>query len=477
MLCQMQNKRRYDTSTNNIIKTNLLLSISLLVLLSSLIFSLCALNLNVACAEDDSNFSSSGVIKNIGEKKYKAIRITPEIYNALNYNLSDIMIYNESKNEAIPYLINSYSEAANTLVNKYDMRLVNSFLKDNYFYFDYRLARNKDSDRAGNKDKYGGMDSDILATSIELETKTINFAKRVELFGGYDNIHWERVADDTIYDVGGNKKLSITFKRPEKYTHYRFRLSNNLEKLEFEKVWLSYNETTKTQDYYVDEIKPEFSTDKRDKKTLIKIKGLQNIRIKSIEIQSDDMFKRTAYFANGKNKTIFNLSFNNTSYKDTLLEFDGYKNSNFNKSKENDFGDSNSNSDNNGIDINNDNNYLTITIDDKDDKAIAIKSIIVKYYFDEIIFDGGNGDASKNNNNNITLKFGNPAIVEPPKYDISNYKELILKEGYDVVLVDEVKTVVTEAQKQEYDYKLIFNVVVSIVAVVLGIIFLLKLKR
>ncbi len=89
MLCQMRNKRLYDTKTITTIKTktktktiiksrtnaeanapkahtNLLF---LIPLVSILLFSLCVLNLNVVYAGDDTDFSSSTVVKNIGEKK------------------------------------------------------------------------------------------------------------------------------------------------------------------------------------------------------------------------------------------------------------------------------------------------------------------------------------------------------------------------------------------------------------------------
>jgi len=112
-----------------------------------------------------------------------------------------------------------------------------------------------------------------------------------------------------------------------------------------------------------------------------------------------------------------------------------------------------------------------IVIDNKDDKPIKVSGIEAKYIADELVFEGSKSSE-------YTLRFGNSEIQDTKNYDISNYKELILNEGYDVLDVKEIKAESSKTPIQpQYNYKLIFNIVISAVAVVMGIIVFLKLKK
>lgn len=156
------------------------------------------------------DFSYSASIENSGNKKYKSVRLTSEIYNNIQGNMADLELYSK-ENEPIPYLINSSEDSDFILNTVYEMKEINSFVKDNYFYFDYTLKT--------------PQDEDVTASSIQVETENKNFAKEVEIFGGYDNVKWEKVQEDIIYNVAGNKKLEIAFDGIKKYTHYRFKIS------------------------------------------------------------------------------------------------------------------------------------------------------------------------------------------------------------------------------------------------------------
>lgn len=161
------------------------------------------------------DFSYSASIENSGNKKYKSVRLTSEIYNNIQGNMADLELYSK-ENEPIPYLINSSEDSDFILNTVYEMKEINSFVKDNYFYFDYTLKT--------------PQDEDVTASSIQVKTENKNLAKEIEIFGGYDNVKWEKVQEDIIYNVAGNKKLEIAFDGIKKYTHYRFKISNNLEK-------------------------------------------------------------------------------------------------------------------------------------------------------------------------------------------------------------------------------------------------------
>ena len=375
------------------------------------------------------DYSYSTSIDNKGSYKYKAIRLTPKIYNKIKGDMADLEICDKD-NEQIPYFINSFVESEAESRNNYDMKLVNSYAKDEYLYYDYALKNQHDGD--------------ITSTSMEVQTAQEGFAKKVEIFGSYDNVNWEKVQDDILYSVDGNKKLEITFNGIKKYTYYRFKIPNNLEKISFSSVALKFNKTVQKKEYFINSVSPEFSTEERGNTTVVKIQGLKNLKLSSITLNTDSTFKRKVTFDGSDSKMLYNLDFDNISYRDLTIPLTSHRV----------IADT-----------------AEITIDNKDDKPIKVSGIEANYLADELVFEGSKSDE-------YTLKFGNSEIQTPKNYDISNYKELIFKEGYDVLNVKEIKEEPSKAPiKAQYDYKLIFNITISVVAVVMGIIVFLKLKK
>jgi hypothetical protein len=317
------------------------------------------------------DFSYSAGIESNGNKKYKAVKLTAEIYNNIRENMADLVLYDKD-NEPIPYFINSFTESGIETKKTYEMKIINSFVKDEYFYYDYALKN--------------PQNEDVTATSIEIQSDKEGFAKKVEISGGYDNVNWEKVQDDILYNVGGNKKLEITFDNVKKYTYYRFKILNNLEKVSFSSVALKYNKTLQKKEYFANTISPNFSTEERGNTTVIKIQNLKNLKLSSITLITDSIFKRNVTFDGTASKMLYNLEFESTKYRDLTIPLDLYR-------------------------VTAD--TAEILIDNKDDKPIKILGIEAKYLFDELIFDGSKSSE-------YTLRYGNSEIQTPKGYDISN---------------------------------------------------------
>lgn len=372
-------------------------------------------------------FAHTATIENSGDSKYKSIRLTPEIYNNANSDLSDILVKN-SLGEIVPYFINTGYQVTYNGDYNYPMSLINSYTKDDAFYFDYKVK--------------SLPNRDIVTTSIEMTTKTINFAKNVEIFGSYDNSYWEKIQNDTLYNVDGKTKLNIDFSKPQKYTHYRFKLANNLEKIVFDTVQLKYNVSTSEKSYFIETVTPEFSVEQKDNKTYINVAGLKNLKLADITILSDSIFKRNASTPFG-GKEIYNLSFNNSSYLDTTIPLN-WK-------------------------ISTDDTFV-VTITNNDDRPINIKGISVKYFADEIVFDG----SSKNN---FELDFGKNEGKRAPLYDIASYKDEILKQNIDKLGIKDIKYDRLNDIEKQHDYKSIFNIVIVIISILLAFLIILKLRK
>jgi len=373
-------------------------------------------------------FSHDAVINIEGENIYKAVRITPAVYNAAHKNLSDLLIKNEN-GENVPYFINSSLQKTNSIREAYPMILINSYIKDDYFFFDYVLAFPRESD--------------TIATSLEFSTNNTGFAKRVELFGSYDNIYWEFIQSDMLYVVDSKSKLAINFNNPQKYTHYRLRLANNMERISFTEVNLVFNQEISEETYFIESFVPAFTVENEDRRTKIIIEGLKNLRLCDIVIETDSMFIRTASAPWGIQKELYNLSVNGTSYTDTALPLNRQ--------------------------ISQDEKFI-LFINNGDDKPIDIRGITARYFADDLVFQAEAGSA-------YSLEFGVDLTRAAPVYDIERYKTEILKGPIDRLMLGEITFAPPPPERKEFPLKLAFNIVVALIALVLGVLIVLKLKK
>jgi len=386
-----------------------------------------ALVLTGCAAKSDSSFLHAAEIEMSGGNQYKAVRLAPQIYNASNSDLSDLLI-RDGKGENVPYFINTRLGRTYSNTETYQMALINSYLKDDNFYFDYKLA----AEQSG----------DVISTSVEFATGNVNFAKEVDIYGSYDNIHWDYVQKDRLYSIDDKTKLFIDFKRPQKFTHYRMKLANNLEKISFDAVYLVYSVETSEETNFVENLTPAFTVESADKRTNIHIEGLKNLRLCDITIHTDSMFKRNVSAPGGTDKEIYNLSLNGESYADTTIPLYWH--------------------------VPKDDTYI-LAIHDGDDKPINISGVAVNYYADDVVFEG-------RPNEKYTLVFGGGAEKAAPVYDIERYRDDVLKGEIDRVAIGEIHYA-TEEIKPERDYRLAFNIVIIAVALMLGALISFKLKK
>ncbi|MDR2923167.1 MAG: hypothetical protein LBU85_07490 [Treponema sp.] len=377
-------------------------------------------------------FSHEANIEIEGENRYKSVRLTPPVYNAAHRGLSDLLIKNGGDN--VPFFINSSEGKTNETREKYLLRLINSYKENDNFFFDYKLAFERNGD--------------IVATSMEFYTRNAGFAKRTDVFGSYDNIHWEFVQSDMLYVVDSKSKLDIDFKSPQKYTHYRLKFENNLEQISFYSVNLVYNLKISEETYFIESFTPEFTVETKEKKTEILIEGLKNLRLCDLQIETDSMFIRNVSASAGVGKELYNLSINGTTYKDTVLPLNRQVS---------------------------ENDIFTVIINDADDKPVNIKGISVRYYADDLVFQGNAGGV-------YTLEFGADLSREAPVYDIRRYRNEILKGPVDRLALGEIVYIPVEPPVDEIKsdikfQKIIFNIIVSAVGILLAVMIIFKLRK
>ena len=366
-------------------------------------------------------------VENSGTATYKSVRLTPQIYQHANADLSDLALLDD-KGESVTYFIHSYDRTVQENKAVYPMEFIDSYVKDDAFYFDYRV--------------WPLPDSDVAADSVSFTTQNAGFAKPVAVYGSYDAIHWEYIQDDMLYTVDGNTKLSLMFHTPQKYTHYRFRLANNLERIAFETVQLERNDLLQETSRFVEQLSPTFRTEEKGQQTHIYIEGLKHLRLEQLTLHTDSMFQRSVHTL-GTQRELYRLTFDGTTYEDTTLPLGGRQVAE---------------------------NVLEVTIDNYDDKPITINSVTVRYYADDLVFAGGDSRS-------FTLAFSGDSTATAPVYDIASYQTQILQAGTDQLTVGKVEIEQVQQPQAEADYTLIFNCVIVAVAVLLGVLLLLKLRK
>jgi hypothetical protein len=378
------------------------------------------------------NFSYSVPIQNTGSKKYKGVQLSSKIINLANPYHSDLLLVNQ-KNEMVPYFINRFKEDSTQVVKYYELKQINSFVKDPYFFYDFTV----DNPPKG----------DIQANSIEVTTRNENFVKKVSVLGSYDNTNWEKVQSGIIYQVDRSQKLNISFSGMKKYTNYRFQIDGLQERIDFTTVQLVFNQEIQKKEQFLETFTPSFTAMNAGKETMILIHGLKNITLFDLTIETADMFKRDFRFSGANvNKTLYQLIFKSNQYKDLTIPLPSYQEQG-----------------EDGV----------LIISNGDDKPIQITKITLRRLVEELVFDGSTATS-------FELKFGNPSITQPPTYDVASYKENVILEGYDLLKVGEINEIPASkppVAPKPKDYKWLFNIIIVAVAILLGFVLLIRVKK
>jgi hypothetical protein len=202
---------------------------------------------------------------------------------------------------------------------------------------------------------------------------------------------------------------------------------------------------------YTESLAPSFAVETPEdeaKRTYVYINGLKNLRLASITIETDSTFQRQVHSSLGS-KELFNLPFLEEGGVDTTLNFLGYRN------------------------IPND-TIFTLTIENGDDKPIDIGRITVVYYVDELIFEDTGSSI-------YTLRCGSGNTA--PVYDSDNYIEQIREAGVGFDRLEISKITFAEAdmpivsEEDDSCYLVLFNIVIVAVALLLGVVILLRLRK
>lgn len=188
---------------------------------------------------------------------------------------------------------------------------------------------------------------------------------------------------------------------------------------------------------------PAFVLHNEEKLTRISLHGLKNCKLYDIQIETNDMFKRTCSFG-GREKVLYQLKFQTNQTQDLTIPLDG-------------------------MIVTGDAEELIIN--NNDDQPIQVTRITVRRYVDSLIFDGSNADY-------FVLKFGNPMIMQPPRYDISSYRDSIIREGFDILAVgDIIQEPLSLPPPKPKKIQWLFNTILGLIIILIGFVLLTRIKK
>lgn len=375
-------------------------------------------------------FANSYKIISSGKHDYKALKLTPEIYNNINPNFSGIYIQNLNKKN-IPYFTLSSSENIEILKEEYTLTLLNSFFKENNYFLDYGLPPKENTD--------------ILSNAITFSFDDKDFFKEVEVFGSYDNVKWEKIKDDSLYKTPNEIKNQIDFDNILKYNFFRIKFKNVLNPIKILDSKLILFQNNFSLKKFEETFEPKFTYKTENSLSTLEIFNLKNLKIKSIEFITDDIFKRE-FSSLGVTEILYNLNFKSNKKSNTTMHFSGEV------FKE---------------------NSIKIYIKNNADHELNIKKVRVTYYLDYLIFQNKNNDPlflnCFSNDTNFLI------------FDIVNYKTEVLKESIDLVKYEKIAIPSTIQKKyipkKTNNYKSIFNLLIIILGIFLSILILNHLSK
>jgi hypothetical protein len=370
---------------------------------------------------------------------YQSIFLDDETYKYANKDLSDLRILNDN-DEFVPYYIqNAYQAYEEETHIEYGTELITSYTMFDDKYFDYKIVAQEET-------------HDILASDLVFNVGKEIFLRDVKVYGGYDNKAWNLIKSDTIYRTDGAVKLNIKLDEVYKYGYYRIVFLNDLEDTRIENLTLEYSVKDLVVAHYQKTKNLDFSVEALNKDTVLVIDNKNNLKLHTIKVVSDDMFKRSYQVEYKDNDevdyrpvsggNIYQIALANFDIEDTDIELEYV--SKYYLSAD----------------------TIRIMIINKDDKPIDIKALEVSYYIDKIVFeDEGEGSES------YKMIFGNKD-ARAASYDIEEYKQYIEEEDRGVCTLSATKDRDVEITEDKTNYKLILNITVVVIALLLvGLIF------
>lgn len=366
---------------------------------------------------------------------YQSIFLEEDVYRLSKRDLSDIRIIDDEGKFVPYYLHNEYLSTEKDIRMEYDSVKLSSYLKKDDHYLEFRVIE---------KDAL----HDILVNEILFDIGKDNFLEEVKIYGGYDGNTWQHIKSDYIYRTDEGEKLNVKLDDTFKYDHYRIVFVNDIEKTEIAKLKLVYSDKNVIHEHYQKVKAVDVSIESLDNHTEIIFDNKDNLKIKSMNIISEDSFKRKyqLYYKNDDDVDyqifdsgeLYQMNLENFNIKETEIT-SGKTSDSFLSA-----------------------DWIKIRVNDNDDQPIDIKEMEITYYIDKIIFENQGGGS-------YTLLFGSES-AQRASYDIAQSKKYIEEEEQQICTISGLVEREVEEPEKPFNYRMILNVIVVLVSIILLLI-------
>lgn len=385
-----------------------------------------------------------------GESQYKSVPLDGYVYRYAKSDLSDVRIV-DTHNDFVPFFVKTGFVEESKSEDVFTTSEINFFEEFN----DDKSKRDSITDY-----QVITAEEELFGTSLRLKIDSLDYSNQVEVFGRNEKGDWVLILKDTIYDIDDLEKTDIKFAREYNYKFYRVKIIDNSSQIDIKRCDLVSNVVEKENKKYLKKESLEFSAEHRKTGSIIKIKNVNNLKLKEINLLIEGNFDRQFEFYSYSD-------YDGDFEKDIDKRYPQYQGNIYNFKY-------------NDVDMNKTNIPLQslstektfyIKILNLDNKPLKIKEIQGEYFIDYLVFE-------KTESKDYRLYFGNTES-DTPSYDIKKFKKYIEKETLDTcglgeLILQDVKDI---QEEKEINFKFIFNIFIIIAALVMGVLLVFKLKK
>lgn len=335
---------------------------------------------------DSGQWKFSRAITLPGAADYYELYLDETVYRSAAEDLRDLRV-KDSTGAIVPYYLERGEESVAEHNIAYSSELVNEAAKGADTLLDYRIQPLAEH-------------IDIQGNKLVFKLPGESFLKHVEVWGGYDGVAWERLAQGELYATSGLQADSIGLERSYKFSYYRLVVKNNPEGLKFPGLTLLDSGREERTTPFIRQKAAEAETIQSGDRTEIVIDNKDRLKIAKMTLGSTGNFLRRyeLYDADGTELPVagsgelYRLDFKNTRIARTEIQplTATYA------------------------------AKLRIVIYNLDDAPIPVTDLKVEYLVDRLVFAG----EAQGGRAPYSLIYGNNGAAAP-QYDIINFKDRI----------------------------------------------------
>ncbi len=214
----------------------------------------------------------------VEEDEYVSVFLDEQVYAHARKDLGDLRIVGD-KGEEIPYYITQSSDTLSQGKVNYTVLVENEWIKEGWAYTDVKIKEYSES-------------SDVLINKLKLQMVGEDYAQRVKIYGSYDQMNWNFIKEDVVFDVAVGESTEISFLEAVKYPFYRIARQQEQKEVRLEGTEAQYNWEEDKVDAYHESKKWDYKQTEKEKATHLTFDNSNHLPFYQIELTIPGNFRR-----------------------------------------------------------------------------------------------------------------------------------------------------------------------------------------